>query len=150
MTYMTEQLPITITVQNLLSLDELAPLFNKIKSVINKLEAQFNFHALRANWYGDEEDILFIQLALETPHSLNQQKAALDKSAIEGLDVSEFSDDVLCCMHQAQKQLLCHIAITDSELSLLTSQPKLLTGFFETKLRKVLNLIANNQSLPTI
>ncbi len=44
---MTELLPITITVDV-----ELAKQLTRLNSVANKLEAQFNFHALTANWFG--------------------------------------------------------------------------------------------------
>ncbi len=61
---MIEALPITITIN-----DDLLNKFPKIKSISSKLEAQFNFHTLTANWYGDEENILLIKLALEMPSS---------------------------------------------------------------------------------
>lgn len=142
---MTEILPITISVDA-----ELAEQLTKLTSVTNKLEAQFNFQALTANWFGDEDSILVIQLYLETPitfiFNTNVQKNAIEGSIYE----SRFSDDVVCYFNQDEKLLRCHIALTDSELALLTEQPKLLVGFIETKCRKVLNLIAQQQSLNSI
>jgi hypothetical protein len=49
---MTEKLPIAIMPSN-----DLMAKFKQIKSVSNKLEAQFNFQTLTANWYGDENTI---------------------------------------------------------------------------------------------
>jgi len=142
---MTETLPITITVNK-----ALLEKFINIKSVSNKLEAQFNFQTLTANWYGDEEDILTIQLSLETPASFEQRKEALSKSSDCSVNISHFSDDVICCVNEGQQQLHCTIAITKSELDLLVSQPALLAGYIQAKLLKVLNLIAQQQSLASI
>jgi hypothetical protein len=142
---MTEILPITISVDA-----ELAKQLTKLTSVTNKLEAQFNFQALTANWFGDEDNILVIQLYLETPitfvFNTNVQKNTIKGSIYE----SRFSDDVVCYFNQDEKLLRSYIAFTDSELALLTEQPKLLVGFIETKCRKVLNLIAQQQSLNSI
>lgn len=142
---MTEILPITISVDA-----ELAEQLTKLTSVTNKLEAQFNFQALTANWFGDEDNILVIQLYLETPitfiFNTNVQKNTIKGSIYE----SRFSDDVVCYFNQDEKLLRSYIAFTDSELALLTEQPKLLVGFIETKCRKVLNLIAQQQSLNSI
>ena len=142
---MTEILPITISVDA-----ELAKQLTKLTSVTNKLEAQFNFQALTANWFGDEDNILVIQLYLETPitfiFNTNVQKNTIKGSIYE----SRFSDDVVCYFNQDEKLLRSYIALTDSELALLTEQPKLLVGFIETKCRKVLNLIAQEQSLNSI
>lgn len=150
---MTEQLPITITVHSALS-----ETFNKIVGTCNKLEAQFNFHALRANWYGDEDNIVFIQLALENADSYVGHKASLSLMAAKNnangsgndVEIKHFSDDVMYCYHAANLQLLCHIAITDSEYELLQSQAKLLPGLLEKKFHKVLNLIAEQLALPGI
>ena len=142
---MSETLPITITVNK-----ALVDKFTNIKSVSNKLEAQFNFQTLTANWYGDEDDILTIQLSLETPVSFEQGSLILEKSSDCSVNISHFSDDVICRFYEGQQQLLCTIAITESELDLLESQPALLTGYIQAKLRKVLNLIAQQQSLASI
>ncbi|PKI13035.1 hypothetical protein [Colwellia sp. 12G3] len=142
---MTETLPITINVNT-----DLLDKFSKLKSVSNKLEAQFNFQTLTANWYGDEEDILIIHLCLETPASFNQRQEEFDQLSLSDVSVSHFSDDVISCFNKGEQQLLCVIAITTSELELLTLQPRLLTGFIQAKLHKVLNLIAQQQSLASI
>jgi len=142
---MTEQLPISINIH-----DDLVDKFPKIKSVINKLEAQFNFHTLTANWYGDEENILLIQLLLETPMSFKLKQAELAELSLDEVELSHFSDDVTCRFNDREQQLLCHIAITESELALLDQQHKLLVGFLQAKLHKVLNLIAKQQSLASI
>ena len=101
-------------------------MLTKLTSVTNKLEAQFNFQALTANWFGDENNILFIKLYLESPitfiFNTNVQKNAIKGSIYE----SRFSDDVVCYINQDEKLLWCYIALTDSELALLTEQPKLL------------------------
>ncbi|NQZ25953.1 MAG: hypothetical protein HRT55_06520 [Colwellia sp.] len=142
---MTDALPLTIKVNN-----DLLDQFAKIKSISNKLEAQFNFQTLTANWYGNENDILIIQLSLETPTSFNKRHKEIEKLPASEVIVSHFSDDVISSFNEAEQQLLCIIAITDSELTLLELQPKILTGFIEKKLHKVLNLIAQQQSLASI
>ncbi len=142
---MTEQLPITINIHN-----ELIDKSPQISSVINKLEAQFNFQTLTANWYGDEENILTIQLSLEIPLSFKQHQEELDKLPLTEVSISHFSDDVISCFNQDEQKLLCHVAITHSELTLLELKPKILSGFLQAKLHKVLNLIAEQQSLPCI
>ena len=143
--YMTEQLPITININS-----ELTEKFSKIASVCNKLEAQFNFHTLMENWYGDEQKTLSIKLALENQSSFIQCQAAMGQRNIEEVVIHQFSDDVMCVVNNNEKQLLCYIAVTKSETELLTLQPKLLPGYLEKKLKKVLNLIAESQSLPVI
>ena len=142
---MTEQLPITITINS-----ELLDTFSKIQSVCNKLEAQFNFQTLTANWYGDEENILTIQLSLETPTSFRVRQDELQNIASHEIAVKHFSDDVVSSMSNTEQQLHCYIAMTTSELDLLIAQPKLLAGFIQIKLHKVLNLIAEKQSLAQI
>jgi hypothetical protein len=139
---MTEQLPITINMHN-----DLIERFPKIISIINKLEAQFNFQTLTANWYGDEEYILLINLTLDTPTSFEQYQVYLAEISHSDTEIKAFSDDVICCVNDKALQIACNIAITDSELALLDEQTKLLAGFLQTKLHKVLNLIAEQQSL---
>ena len=142
---MTAALPLTIKVHN-----DLLEQFSQIKSVSYKLEAQFNFHTLTANWYGDEADVLMMQLLLETPASFKKHQAELSLLSPSEVSVSNFSDDVISCFNEGAQQLLCYIAITDSELELLAQAPKILTGFIEAKIHKVLNLIAVQQSLTKI
>jgi len=142
---MIETLPITINL-----VEELSDEFSKLTSICSKLEAQFNFQTLTANWYGDEENILTIQLFLEVPLSFIQQQEELEKLSFREFNVSHFSDDVISCFNQSEQQLSCYIAITHSELELLEQQPKVLSGLLQTKLHKVLNLIAEQQSLTCI
>ena len=142
---MTELLPITITVDV-----ELAKQLTRLNSVANKLEAQFNFHALTANWFGDEDNILVIQLYLETPTTFMLNTNVQKNTFKSTIHTSYFSDDVICYFNQEEKLLQCHVAFTDSELALLTEQPKLLAGFTQAKCHKVLNLIAQQQSLNSI
>ena len=142
---MIEALPITITIN-----DDLLNKFPKIKSISSKLEAQFNFHTLTANWYGDEENILLIKLALEMPSSFKVQQTELAQTFADDIEISYFSDDVLCCFNEREQQLLCSIAITESEIILLEHQPKLLSGFLQAKLHKTLNLIAQKHSFSNI
>ena len=142
---MNENLPIKININQTLVIK-----FSKIKSVCNKLEAQFNFQTLTANWYGDEENILTIQLGLETAVSLIEHHEVLQKSYNEELSIKQLSDDVICYINEPELQLQCLVALTDSEIALLESQPKLLTSFIQAKLHKVLNIIAEQRSLTKI
>lgn len=140
---MTEQLPISIIV-----CDALMQQFPKISSICNKLEAQFNFQTMTANWYGDEDSILFVELRIETPQSFILQKSIRLQDEVEN-----YSDDVFSCYdnnEEQQKTLACYVSITDSELIMLSQQSKLLAGLFQVKLRKVLNLIADQLKLNSI
>jgi len=142
---MTQALPLTIEAHS-----ELLDKFSRLKSVTNKLEAQFNFHTLTANWYGDEDEILIIQLFLETPVSFNICQGEMERLLPSEVIISHFSDDVISCFNERAQQIRCIIAITETELELLILQPKLLTNFIQAKIHKVLNLIAQQQSLPSI
>jgi hypothetical protein len=134
---MTEQLPISIQPSN-----DLSAKFNKIKSVTNKLEAQFNFQTLTASWYGDEDNILLINLYLETIEVFNTEKS----KSHDG-NISLFSDDVFSAYQKDKPQINCFIAITPAELILLEQQEKLLPKYLHAKLHKVLNLIAGELKL---
>lgn len=142
---MTGLLPITITVDQAL-LDS----FDKIQSVCNKLEAQFNFQTLTANWYGDEENVLTVTLLLLTPDTFYLNKQSLAEQRQTESNIISFSDDVICSVDNEHKQFTCFIALTKSELLLLESEPKLLKGLIQTKLHKILNLVAQQQSLALI
>jgi len=134
---MNEQLPISIQPSN-----DLIAKFSKIKSVSNKLEAQFNFQTLTANWYGDESNILLINLYLETIDFFDLEKAKTHQG-----EINEFADDVFSIYQKEQPQINCFIAITSAELTLLEQQEKLLPIYIQKKIHKVLNLIAEKLKL---
>jgi len=134
---MTEQLPISIQPSC-----DLVDKFNKIKAVSNKLEAQFNFQTLTANWYGDEENILLINLYLETADFYEREIAKSHQG-----EIFNFADDVFSVFQKEQPQINCYIAITPAELTLLEQQEKLLPNYIQAKLHKVLNLIAQKLKL---
>lgn len=141
---MTEQLPISIYVS-----DDLTNKCVNAGSITNKLVAQFNFQAMTANWYGDEDNIPFIQLLLEAPEHFTCQKENQQINHTETFksysdDVYSFTDD------QAPAQLIYTIAITELELSLVEQKPKVLAGLLQMKLHKVLNIIAQELSLQAI
>lgn len=140
---MTEQLPISIYV-----CDDLTKQFVKINSITNKLAAQFNFQAMTANWYGDEDNIPFIKLLLETPQGFTNQKEQQTKQV---KIVEIYSDDVFSFIDDKESQRLIYtIAITGSEQDLLAQQEKLLAGLLRIKLQKVLNIIAKQLNLKPI
>jgi len=147
---MTEQLPISIYAS-----DELVDCIAKIQSVINRLEAQFNFQTMTANWYEHEDEIVSITLYLRNPEDFTERKLAEVQTA-EGEGESDkriykaYSDDVFSTYNEPQRQLYCTIAITTAELSLLIEQEKLLMPYLQKKLHKVLNLIAEQLQLPSI
>ncbi|TWX57688.1 hypothetical protein [Colwellia hornerae] len=134
---MTEQLPISIMPSN-----DLIETFNQIKSVCNKLEAQFNFQTLTANWYGDENNILLINLYLETQQFVDEEIT----KAHQG-EISYFADDVFSVYQKERQQITCFIAVTPTELTLLQQERKLLPSYIQAKLQKVLNLIADKLTL---
>ena len=134
---MNEILPITIKLEK--SLNENLP---KLKAITNRLEAQFNFQTLTAGWYGDEEDVLAIQLLLESPLSYTAAISQQQNLRTQGVVINEFSDDAISFFNQIEQQVLCYVAITEKEIQLLNEEPKILVTFIEKKLNKVLNLIA--------
>ncbi len=138
---MNEQLPIIITVS-----DELVIMLPKLNAVKNRLEAQFNFQTMTTNWYGDEENSVFIELQLQAPEAFSE----LQEKHQQQSEFTLFSDDVFSVFVEQNKQLTCMVAITDSELTLLSSQQKLLTPYLQKKLHKVINLIAGQLQLPPL
>lgn len=145
---MTEQLPISIYV-----CDDLTKQWVNINSITNKLSAQFNFQAMTANWYGDEDNILFIQLLLETPKgfAIQKRKQQENQQIKQVKRVEIHSDDVFSVLDDKDsRQLVCTIAITESEQNLLEQQAKLLSGLLQIKLQKVLNIIAKRLNLKLI
>jgi len=143
---MTEQVPISIHV-----CDDLTKQFVNINSIINKLAAQFNFQAMTANWYGDEDNIIFIQLLLETPQRFTNQKENKQQQSKQVKSFEIHSDDVFSFIDDKEpQQLICVIAITEFEQNLLDQQAKLLGGLLQIKLQKVLNIIAEQLTLKPI
>ena len=145
---MIEQLPIIINASN-----ELTTVLPQLNAVTNRLEAQFNFQSMLANWYGDEYSILFIQLLLETPQGFTALKEK-QKEMQQTKQVETFkthSDDVFSFIDDNDpQQLICTIAITEFEQNLLDQQAKLLGGLLQIKLQKVLNIIAKQLNLKPI
>lgn len=139
---MTEKLPISIDV-----CDDLIQRFSKITSLCNQLEAQFNFQTMTANWYGNEDNIVCINLSIATTKNFVLHKNRQSTSIIEN-----HSDDVFSYYDKKKKSqlLICCIAITDSELSMLNQKPTLLAGLLHFKLQKVLNLFAKKFILTAI
>jgi hypothetical protein len=145
---MAEKLPISIYV-----CDELTNKLVNINSITNKLVAQFNFQAMTANWYGDEDNIIFIQLLLETAEGFTVHKEhKKEQQQKKQLEVFEnHSDDVFSFIDEKEpQQLICVIAITEFEQHLLEQQVKLLSGLLQLKLQKVLNIIAKKLTLKPI
>lgn len=137
---MTEELPISISI-----CDELLAQLTLLNSIANKLEAQLNFQTLAAGWYGDEENILLISLYLQSPEDF-----AFQQTQSHCGELTYYADDVFSYHNQQEQQLSCYIAITEAELELLSQQQKLLAGYLQKKVLKVINLMAGKLSLPAI
>lgn len=139
MDVMADNLPIMIKAS-----PELSACFGHFESIVNKLEAQLNFHTLTANWYGDEDDILMIHFDLLTHDELTQVLSQDSYAPNE-----RPADDVIL-LTPALLERHCYVAITASEMTFLTQQPKLLSGYLAKKVTKVLNIIASNEQLTKI
>lgn len=137
---MNIELPITIVTNQML-----ADKFNKLSSIIIKLEAQYNFQTMTAGWYGDEENIVGICFSLESPESFEQVT-----SNTQLLDKITLADDVISFFDQEKNLRICFVAITETEQNLLEQHTKLLKGFIDKKLSKALNLLANELGVPEI
>lgn len=145
---MTEQLPISIYV-----CDDLTKQWVNINLIANKLSAQFTFQAMTANWYGDEDNVIFIQLLLETPQSFAiKKKKQQEKQQTKQVKTFKiYSDDVFSFINDEDpQQLICTGAITDFEQNLIDQQKNLLAGLLQIKLQKVLNIIAKQLNLNPI
>ena len=138
---MTDQLPIIITVSRKLT-NELP----RLRRVLVKAEAQFNFQSMTADWYGDEEQILAITLKLLTAAEFEN----IEESNLSENTVKFLADDVRCAITNDNLGFDVQIALTNSELSLLKQHPKLTDKMCTMKLRKVINLIAKDLSLPAL
>lgn len=150
---MTEQLPISILVCSDLIKQLVTVNSAKVNSITNKLEAQFNFQTMTANWYGNEDNIMFIQLLLKTPQGFIEQKIKqieMQKNKqLKTFDV--YSDDVFIFIDKAEpQQLMCIIAITDAEQKLVAQKEKILNGLLTIKLQKILNILAKKLTLQPI
>lgn len=137
----TEQLPITIHTG-----DELAIAFKGIKGITERLSAQLNFQTMTAGWFGDEENIFTISFAIDVISSFEQNKALFQSEQDDYNEFTSFSDDVCCCYKKSVNHLNVNVAITESELTFLTENKKVLRKYLETKLIKVVNLIASKFS----
>ena len=132
-----EQLPISIQ-----PCDELIVTFPKIRSVTNKLEAQFNFQTLTAGWYGEEDNILRLNLRLESPLSfLFRQSQAKEAKIIQ------YADDAFSFFDENQNIINCFIVFTQSEITLIEANKILLNGILQAKTHKILNRIAAEHKL---
>ncbi|QBG36922.1 hypothetical protein [Litorilituus sediminis] len=140
---MTEQLPIRLKAN-----DELRAQFAKIHSQVNKLEAQLNFHALTANWFGDEEAILSIELFIESAISFNDKVQVLQSESSSA--ITFLSDDVFYLTVLDSEPLQYYVALTDKEAGLMQEKPPLVAGLLQMKLTKVLNEIAAKHALTPI
>jgi hypothetical protein len=138
---MTEQLPINIEVSK-----PLTALYPKIVGISNKLEAQFNFQTMTANWYGDESNLLSLTL-----HLLLPEQYLIQQQSKNSADITQkiYADDVFSNEAQLNK-IDAFLALTEKEQLLLEQHNKLLAGFIDTKIRKVINLIAADHQLSPI
>ncbi len=134
----SSKLPISIEVTK-----ALADQYQRLSSVVNKLEAQVNFQTMTAGWYGDENNIITIKFFLESSSSFSQQIA----KRLSGKRI-DFADDVVSYFHHDSNMVYCYVALTDAELAVINKHPKVLATFIDKKMNKTLKLIANNLSLP--
>lgn len=139
---MTEKLPISIQVSKPLTV-----LYPKIIGMSNKLEAQFNFQTMTANWYGDETNMLTLVIHLMLPE---QYYTHLQSENTEEITQKIYADDVFSQENRTDNQIIAFLAVTEKEQLLIEQHNKLLAGFIDTKIRKVINLIAADRLLSPI
>jgi len=132
---MEDKLPITLIPSQIL-----LSRYSKLATILNKLAAHVNFQTLAAGWYKDEQNVLGIDIYIIDDIEYQQQLN------LESLgDRTEISDDVL--LYSNVRQLICFVAITQTEMKLLEKEPKILSGYITMKIRKIINEIAQNQGL---
>ena len=136
-----DQLPISINTS-----EQLVALFPQSISVCNKLEALFNFHTMTASWYGDEENVLTLNLHLDIPLGFEAQRALLANN--KGFE--QLADDVFC--HDDNSPLIkdIFVALTLAEQEIIEQKAKVLPKLLEIKIRKVLNGFAQSNGLNAI
>lgn len=134
-----ERLPITLSIDH-----DLKQIFPKALAYANKLEAEFNFHAMLANWYEKEEEIVEIEILYltTTSYDFNLQQLAGRESHI-------VSDDV-CYIFESEKHINIYISITDNESIKIKEQIKLLNALLKVKAQKVLSIIAKELGKNTL
>ena len=137
---MSDTLPI-----NIYPSIELVEQYQKINSICNKLAAFFNFQTLTANWYGNEEEVLSINIYLVNASGFAFQQ----KQKHSGIK-TEHANDVISFYDGNNLTILTFIALTQEEETLLLNNPKLLKNLLTIKIKKVLNLLAATQSLAAI
>lgn len=120
--------------------------FKQLNSVLLTTEAQLNFQSMTAGWYGDEENILSINVMLQSPQEFTAQVQRKYQNEI----VTQYADDVQSVATEDQLTFDVYIALTEKEQALLTQHSKLTEKICQTKIRKVINLIASNLSLPQL
>lgn len=139
---MTEQLPITLQVSNAVK-----ALYPKLSATTNKLEAQFNFQTMTANWYGDEDSLLELNINILLPIEYNEYRVkAEDAKLIHTI----FADDVFSQIKEKHNQIEAFLALTEKEQTLVEQHNKLLSIIVEKKIKIVLNLIAESLSITKI
>ena len=139
---MTTQLPITIHIANALT-----SLYPKLNATANKLEAQFNFQTMTANWYGNEDNMLSLTINLLLPCEYSDYRT-LAQSSDKSCTV--YADDVFSQIKGGTNYLEAFVALTDKEQLLIEQHKKLLPIIVEKKLKKVINLIGESLSLSMI
>ncbi len=137
---MATTLPITIDIAEQLQQRE-----TKLSSVANKLEALFNFRTMTAGWFGDEDNILTIELSVESMDGLAERKTSAEQ--MQTMTFYQISDDAFALFESSALYITCVIAITENELALIATTPKLLQPLLDKKMVKVLNVIAEQQQL---
>ena len=135
---MTEQLP---------SSNALKALYPKFPATTNKLEAQFNFQTMTANWYGDEDNLLELNINILLPIEYNDYLAKAESAK---LTHTIFADDVFSQNKEKHNQVEAFLALTEKEQTLIEQHNKLLHVIVEKKIRIVLNLIAKSLSITKI
>lgn len=140
---MSALLPINIYID-----DELNNAHASLKTIANKLAAQFNFQTMTANWYGDEEEVLTINLLLTDHDTFQEKQSANQKSGDTKQTITTLSDDCFSSTNALIWDIV--IAITAAEKPLLTCPNKVINHFLTTKLTKVLNVVADKNNLTAL
>ncbi|WP_448548505.1 hypothetical protein [Thalassotalea fusca] len=135
------QLPIQISATT-----SLQQAFKPLNRVLLTTEAQLNFQSMTAGWYGDEDNILNIQITLQNTQEFSEQ---VQREYLNEI-VTLYADDVQSVATQDKLAFYIYIAVTEKEQVLFTQHHKLIEKICQTKIRKVINLIASDLSLPLL
>ena len=128
---MDHNLPITVTSKGLFEAGDKSSEF-----LMTKLEAWLNFKALQANWYGDEDLVLTINV------SIMPEKLFLDNQVDRSLKWQSLSSNTTTALFNHNESITsftCFLMLSNDELNETMAKPQKVEDMLQNKLATVAN-----------